>query len=98
MDKSFPRASTPRSRSCPSRLKVFAGASSSYEEGIDFVAKVAKLLVIGLGTSPARDNDADGSSGASENISEGTRDVLRFLSFGRFFLGFPSKERRKSLA
>ena len=81
MDKSFPRASTPRSRSCPSRLKVFAGASSSYEEGIDFVAKVAKLLVIGLGTSPARDNDADGSSGASENISEGTRDVLRFLSF-----------------
>ena len=70
MDKNFPNASTPRSRSCPSRLKVFAGASSSYEEGIDFVAKVAKLLVIGLGR------------GAQINgVSEGTRDVLRFLSF-----------------
>eukprot|EP00980_Cylindrotheca_fusiformis_P017401 scaffold5398_cov120-Cylindrotheca_fusiformis.AAC.3 len=70
MDKSFPNASAPRSRTCPSRLKVFAGASSSYEEGIDFVAKVAKLLVVGLGT------------GASvEGVSEGTKDVLRFLSF-----------------
>ncbi|KAL3921481.1 MAG: hypothetical protein SGILL_002726 [Bacillariaceae sp.] len=70
LDKSFPNAASPRSRSCPSRLKVFAGASSSYEEGIDFVAKVTKLLVIGLGVGTA----ADG-------ISEGTKDVLRFLSF-----------------
>lgn len=70
MDKSFPRASPPRSRSCPARLKVFAGASSSYEEGIDFVAKVTKLLVIGLG-----------SGATEEGISEGTRDVLRFLNF-----------------
>lgn len=70
LDKSFPNASTPRSRTCPSRLKVFAGASSSYEEGIDFVAKVAKLLVIGLGTGATTDG-----------MSEGTRDVLRFLSF-----------------
>lgn len=70
MDKSFPNVSVPRSRSCPSRLKVFAGASSSYEEGIDFVAKVAKLLVLGLGTG-----ERDGK------LSEGTRDVLRFLNF-----------------
>ncbi len=70
MDKSFPNASAPRSRSCPSRLKVFAGASSSYEEGIDFVAKVAKLLVIGLGTGEK-----------DEKMSEGTRDVLRFLNY-----------------
>ena len=70
MDKSFPNVSVPRSRSCPSRLKAFAGASSSYEEGIDFVAKVAKLLVLGLGTGE-RD----------EKLSEGTRDVLRFLNF-----------------
>lgn len=70
LDKSFPNAATPRSRTCPSRLKVFAGASSSYEEGIDFVAKVAKLLVIGLG-----------SGETVGGISEGTKDVLRFLNF-----------------
>lgn len=70
LDKSFPNASAPRSRTCPSRLKVFAGASSSYEEGIDFVAKVAKLLVVGLGTG----TQVDG-------VSEGTKEVLRFLSF-----------------
>jgi len=70
LDKSFPNAANPRSRSCPTRLKVFAGASSSYEEGIDFVAKVAKLLVIGLGTGASIDG-----------VSEGTKDVLRFLNF-----------------
>lgn len=71
LDKSWPNAAIPRSRSCPSRLKVFAGASSSYEEGIDFVAKVTKLLVIGLGSGTVD----------SKGISEGTKDVLRFLSF-----------------
>jgi len=71
LDKSWPNAAVPRSRTCPSRLKVFAGASSSYEEGIDFVAKVAKLLVIGLGS---------GSIGTN-GLSEGTNDVMRFLSF-----------------
>jgi len=49
---------------------VFAGSSSSYEEGIDFVAKVAKLLVIGLGTGTTVDG-----------VSEGTKDVLRFMNF-----------------
>eukprot|EP00934_Nitzschia_sp_Nitz4_P000403 Nitzschia sp. Nitz4//scaffold156_size52432//33824//40564//NITZ4_006829-RA/size52432-processed-gene-0.30-mRNA-1//-1//CDS//3329537421//403//frame0 len=72
LDKTFPNASNPRSRSCPSRLKVFVGSSSGYEEGIDFVAKVAKLLVIGLGTGKIHDNDG---------MTEGTRDVLRFLNF-----------------
>ncbi|KAG7363158.1 proteasome-substrate-size regulator domain containing protein [Nitzschia inconspicua] len=70
LDKSFPNAGTPRSRSCPSRLKVFSGSSSSYEEGIDFVAKVTKLIVIGLGTGDV-----------VEGVSEGTREVLRFLNF-----------------
>jgi len=70
LDKSFPNAANPRSRSCPTRLKVFAGASSSYEEGIDFVAKVAKLLVIGLGSGTTIDG-----------VSEGTKDVLRFMNF-----------------
>lgn len=89
MDKSFPRAGNPRSRSCPPRLKVFVGASSSYEEGIDFVAKVAKLLVAGLGTSSKTNND-DGmdvddttttTTTSTTTLSEGTNDVLRFLSF-----------------
>ena len=70
LDKSFPNAANPRSRSCPARLKIFAGASSSYDEGIDFVAKVAKLFVIGLG-----------SGKVISGISEGTKDVLRFLNF-----------------
>jgi hypothetical protein len=72
LDQSFPRAPAPRSRSCPSRLKAFVGSSSSYEEGIDFVAKVAKLLVTSLGPS------TDTAEGA---LSEGTLDLLRFLSF-----------------
>ena len=43
LDKLFPRAGNPRSRSCPSRLKEFVGSGSSYEEGIDFVAKFGKI-------------------------------------------------------
>lgn len=72
MDKSFPHVSSPRSRSCPPKLKVFVGASSSYEEGIDFVAKVAKLLIAGLGS---------GEISGDQNISAGTQDVLRFLYY-----------------
>jgi proteasome activator subunit 4 len=71
MDKSFPHVSNPRSRSCPPKLKVFVGASSSYEEGIDFVAKVAKLLIAGLGSGMTDDS----------NLSAGTHDVLRFLYY-----------------
>lgn len=74
LDKTFPRVGSPRSRSCPPRLKVFAGANSSYEEGIDFVAKVAKLLVSSLGTGKMIKNE-------NGEIAEGTNDILRFLSF-----------------
>ena len=79
LDKSFPRAGNPRSRSCPPRLKVFVGSSSSYEEGIDFVAKVSKLLVAGLGVSSESAN-VEGN-GSQTTLSDGTNDVLRFLSF-----------------
>jgi Proteasome-substrate-size regulator, mid region/Domain of unknown function (DUF3437) len=75
MDTSFPRASNPRSRSCPPRLKVFAGTGSSYDEGIDFVAKVAKLLVAGLGTGKAVEFQD------RPPVTEGTNDILLFLSF-----------------
>jgi len=78
MDKLFPRAGNPRSRSCPSRLKDFVGSGSSYEEGIDFVAKVTKLLVASLGTGEGK---PESSSADGPAISEGTRDMLRFLSF-----------------
>ena len=94
MDKSFPRTANPRSRQCPPRLKAFTGANSSYEEGIDFVAKVVKLLVTSIGTgapvliATSRSNNNNNSSSSSSSthqetisISEGTNDVLRFLSF-----------------
>jgi hypothetical protein len=78
MDKLFPRAGNPRSRSCPSRLKEFVGSGSSYEEGIDFVAKVTKLLVTSLGAGEVQPESSDSDSVA---MSQGTRDMLRFLSF-----------------
>jgi hypothetical protein len=73
MDSTFPRASNPRSRSCPSRLKAFIGTTSSYEEGIDFVAKVAKLLVINVGLDPPGTEKSE--------MSQGTADILRMLHF-----------------
>jgi len=79
MDKSFPRAANPRSRSCPPRLKVFAAAGSSYEEGIDFVAKVAKLLVTSLGMGAPEEDTSHADS--TRTISSGTNDILRFLNF-----------------
>lgn len=77
LDKSFPRAGSPRARSCPPRLKVFAGTNSSYDEGIDFVAKVTKLLVAGLGTGRLLEATAQNQPA----FTEGTNDVLRFLSY-----------------
>lgn len=74
MDTAFPRVGNPRSRSCPARLKTFVGSGSSYEEGIDFVAKVAKLLVTSVGTNPL-------DSSSTDEMSTGTADLLRFLSF-----------------
>ncbi|KAL7564778.1 hypothetical protein ACA910_021041 [Epithemia clementina (nom. ined.)] len=91
-DKSWIQAPHPRSRACPSKLKALATAGSSYEEGIDFVAKIAKLLVSSLG---GNDKGAANSckvgrrTGNGElvntnnetTISEGTADILRFLSY-----------------
>ena len=75
MDKSFPRVASPRARACPARLKAFVGGGGSYEEGMDFVAKLVKLLVVSIGT-----NDAQVSIDP-ESMSQGTADILRFLSF-----------------
>jgi Proteasome-substrate-size regulator, mid region/Domain of unknown function (DUF3437) len=75
MDPSFPRASNPRTRSCPARLKIFTGSGSSYDEGIDFVAKVAKILVAGLGTGKLMERSNRPA------VSEGTNDMLLFLSY-----------------
>ena len=76
MDKSFPRAASPTARSCPARLKAFVGGGGSYEEGMDFVAKIVKLLVVSIGT-----NNAARSSEPRQSMSQGTLDILRFLSF-----------------
>lgn len=69
LDKSFPRAGNPRHRSFPSRLKPFIGSVSSYNEGVQLVTKVCKLLVASIG------------GGAGNGTSEGTKDVLRFFAF-----------------
>jgi hypothetical protein len=81
MDQSFPRAGNPRTRSCPSRLKAFIGSSSSYEEGIDFVAKVAKLLALNIGVDTPKDSIAADAGRSSSKFSQGTADVLRMLHF-----------------
>jgi hypothetical protein len=44
-DKSFPNASGAKPRTIPGRLKVFIGNGSSYKESVDFVSKLAKLLL-----------------------------------------------------
>ena len=79
-DKSWIQAPHPRSRACPSKLKALATAGSSYEEGIDFVAKIAKLLVASLGTEN-RSQQQQQSGETTQSISEGTSDILRFLSY-----------------
>ena len=87
-DKSFPRAGPPGKRSFPSRLKSFVGSGSKYEEGIDFVGKITKLLMFCAGPSTAISSNGDsiGSCAGEQqdtarNLSEGTHDILRFLSF-----------------
>ena len=74
------QAPHPRPRACPAKLKALATASSSYEEGIDFVAKIAKLLVASMGHDlipVGRPRNTDNE----RMISEGTADILRFLSY-----------------
>eukprot|EP00566_Odontella_aurita_P004325 CAMPEP_0113531630 /NCGR_PEP_ID=MMETSP0015_2-20120614/3603_1 /TAXON_ID=2838 /ORGANISM="Odontella" /LENGTH=2326 /DNA_ID=CAMNT_0000430487 /DNA_START=10 /DNA_END=6990 /DNA_ORIENTATION=- /assembly_acc=CAM_ASM_000160 len=95
-DKSFPRAAPPKSRGFPYRLKSFVGSAGGYQEGIDFVRKVSKLLIYCLGrnnegerlTTPTAaskdegggDDCASGNTSAIE-LSSGTQDLVRFLDF-----------------
>jgi hypothetical protein len=75
-DKSFPHAKAPGTRSFPARLKVFTGMEGRYEEGIQFVGRLTKLLMFCTATSPEKLDSAPNAS-----ISGGTSDILRFLSF-----------------
>jgi hypothetical protein len=86
-DKSFPRAAEAKSRGIPSRLKTFVRSDSSYQEGVDFVAKVSKLLVFCCGKNDGveQDSNIDTSTDGTE-VSHGTEDILRFFSFvGPYF-------------
>lgn len=87
-DKSFPNAAQAKSRSIPSRLKSFLGNSNSYQEGVDFVSRLSKLLVFCLGKNDGKKTqDEEGVFEVGEvpnngkEISKGTEDVLTFLAF-----------------
>eukprot|EP00804_Cyclotella_cryptica_P029515 CCRYP_011313-RA/>CCRYP_011313-RA protein AED:0.03 eAED:0.02 QI:169/0.87/0.88/1/1/1/9/224/2315 len=90
-DKSFPRVGRAGKRSFPRSLKLFVGVDSSYEEGIDFVAKLTKLLMHCSGPPGATgignvDDDFDmGCQNDTEQhaiqVSDGTSDILRFFLF-----------------
>ena len=96
-DKTFPRAAEAKSRNVPSRLKSFVWNDSSYQEGVDFVAKVSKLLVFCCGKDDGFDEElqlpsvtsatsTDPLSSAGPSVSHGTEDLLRFFSFvGPYF-------------
>ena len=72
-DKLFPDAKVAGTRSFPARLKVFVGMNGRYEEGMDFVKIITKLLIFCCAT---------GGSGSEESgISSGTSSLLRFLSY-----------------
>ena len=82
-DKSFPRAGTPAKRSFPIRLKVFVGGGGRYEEGMDFVGRMSKMMMFcaGGGSGSALENESAGGDDTVPIISQGTSDILRFLSF-----------------
>ena len=68
-------------RSFPSRLKAFVGSGSKYEEGIDFVGRVTKLLMFCSGPhSTLEVNDVNMDS-EEPQLSEGTAELLSFLNF-----------------
>mmetsp|Transcript_1479 Transcript_1479/g.3106 ORF Transcript_1479/g.3106 Transcript_1479/m.3106 type:complete len:2283 (+) Transcript_1479:251-7099(+) len=86
-DKSFPHAQGAGKRSFPARLKVFVGSGGRYEEGMDFVGRLTKLLMFCCG---AGDDDVavvasvggdEQTTQSSTQISSGASDILRFLSF-----------------
>jgi hypothetical protein len=92
-DKSFPNASGAKSRSIPPRLKAFIGNVSSYKESVDFVSKLAKLLMFCLGKNDGMSQVGGEktetnmqiqdmtSSNSNSDLSDGTTDVLKFLVF-----------------
>lgn len=85
-DKSFPNAAQAKSRRIPARLKSFIGNGSSYQEGVEFVSKVSKLLIFCLGKqSIPKESEIAQKGKEAENrdgdLSDGTEDVLRFLAF-----------------
>eukprot|EP00550_Attheya_septentrionalis_P002489 CAMPEP_0198284816 /NCGR_PEP_ID=MMETSP1449-20131203/4226_1 /TAXON_ID=420275 /ORGANISM="Attheya septentrionalis, Strain CCMP2084" /LENGTH=2325 /DNA_ID=CAMNT_0043982031 /DNA_START=25 /DNA_END=7002 /DNA_ORIENTATION=- len=95
-DKSFPKTASPRWRNFPPRLKSFVGGGSSYQEGMDFVGKVSKLLVYCIGKSDSPCSIIPNGGGIEEtnlhmsrsdtmadspSISDGTEDLIRFFSF-----------------
>lgn len=90
-DKSFPEAQLGRSRAFPSKLKTFVGSGSGYQEGMNFVSKIIKLVVHCVGSYDTLDVDAktqieETVSDTPISVSDGTSDLLRFLSFvGPYF-------------
>ena len=85
-DRSFPTIASMKSRGVPGFLKTLVGGSSPYQDGVDFVEKLATLLVFCLGKhdNPQITNDDDDTNITS--ISNGTADIIRFLSFvGPYF-------------
>ena len=88
-DKSFPNAAQAKSRRIPARLKSFIGNGSSYQEGVEFVSKLSKLLIFCLGkktsveTSEAAQEVEKGidDENSDGGLSDGTEDMLRFLAF-----------------
>jgi hypothetical protein len=56
-----------------------------YEEGIDFVAKIVKLLAASLGNDPlvppATQNGKGDETEQQLSMSGGTLDILRFLNY-----------------
>lgn len=89
-DKSFPHAAEAKSRTIPSRLKTFVRSDSSYQEGVDFVSKMSKLLIFCCGKDDGddheRDNTVSNDTEDKTRVSNGTDGMLRFFSFvGPYF-------------
>ncbi len=88
-DKSFPCAAEAKSRYIPSRLKTFIKDDSALQEGVDFVAKLTKLLIFCCGKNDGMEGvGAEGNDTINDAppVSHGTEDLLRFFSFvGPYF-------------
>ena len=89
-DRSFPTIRPMKSRQIPSFLKTLFSASSggnAYQEGIEFVERLSSLLIFCVGRN---DNKQDAQQipfeSCSNQLSDGTADLIRFLSFlGPYF-------------